>query len=237
MMPKVFLQADWKHLVLANYAVSDDLLIPYLPKSCELDRYLDSAYISLVAFQFLNTRVCGVRWPFHTNFSEINLRFYIRDQNHRGVCFIREFVPSAIVSTIARVLYNEPYSSAKMGDTVHRKGPILETQYNLATNDADLKIFVQAEDQPYLPNENSMEHWFKEHELGVGRNRIGEKISYEVNHPHWNIYPIQNYDISLNWQKIFGSKFEFLAKKKPDSIILAEGSQIKVHWKSNSHKK
>ena len=109
-----FLTARWENLLLVNFKTKAEILEPYLPKGCVLDTYEGSPFVSLVAFEFLETKVFRVKWPGFTNFPEINLRFYIRFGEQRGVCFIREYVPSFLVSSIARWLYNEPYLSAKM---------------------------------------------------------------------------------------------------------------------------
>jgi uncharacterized protein YqjF (DUF2071 family) len=54
--------------------------------------------VSVVGFRFLDTRVLGVRVPWHSHFDEVNLRFYVRrrlpdGELRRGVVFVRELVP------------------------------------------------------------------------------------------------------------------------------------------------
>src|SRR5437763_1450757 len=83
-----FLRTRWTHLVLANYPCHDHLLRP--PPGLELDRFDSSAFVSLVGFSFLDTRVLGVGWPGFRHFPEWNLRFYVRRGDQRGVCFVRE---------------------------------------------------------------------------------------------------------------------------------------------------
>src|SRR3954447_11228905 len=112
-MPHDFLTAHWKNVILLTYRVPAALLTPRLPPGCELDARPDdppgTAYVSLVAFDFTDTRVLGVAWPGYRSFPEIILRFCVRHGTSRGVCFIREFVPKRLVATMARRLYNEPY--------------------------------------------------------------------------------------------------------------------------------
>ena len=73
-----FLKAEWRKLILANYKVEPELLKPYLPYGTELDLWQDSCYLSLVGFMFVNTKIKGVKIPFHVNFEEVNLRFYVK---------------------------------------------------------------------------------------------------------------------------------------------------------------
>ena len=101
-MPRAFLTAHWNNLFLATYAVPPALLEKRLPPGLSLDMRDGSAFVSLVAFEFLHTRVFGVPWPGYRNFGELNLRFYLRQGEQRGVAFIREFVPQRLVAWMAR---------------------------------------------------------------------------------------------------------------------------------------
>ncbi|MCU1289737.1 MAG: hypothetical protein JWN60_1966, partial [Acidobacteria bacterium] len=63
---------------MANYEISPELLKEFVPNGTELDFHEGKCYVSLVAFMFQDTRVLGVPVPFHINFEEVNLRFYVR---------------------------------------------------------------------------------------------------------------------------------------------------------------
>jgi uncharacterized protein YqjF (DUF2071 family) len=67
---RAFLRAHWSNLVLASFAVPPELLRPRLPAGLELDTRDGSAFCSLVAFEFLRTRVLGVPWPGFRDFPE-----------------------------------------------------------------------------------------------------------------------------------------------------------------------
>src|SRR5215470_982823 len=92
-----FLSAEWKHLAMLNYEVEAAFLSKFVPRRTELDCWNGRVFLSLVGFRFLKTRVRGIAIPFHSNFDEVNLRFYVRRQHgsevRRGVVFIREIVP------------------------------------------------------------------------------------------------------------------------------------------------
>jgi uncharacterized protein len=118
-MPATFLTAEWRDLLMLNYVVDPALLEPHLPSGVELDPFQAQTLVSLVGFRFLNTRVLGLPIPFHRNFDEVNLRFYVVRRMpgappRRGVCFIREFVPRYAIAFIARTLYHEPYAAVPM---------------------------------------------------------------------------------------------------------------------------
>ena len=80
----MFLTAEWRALVVLNYVVEPTVLAPYLARGVELDLWEGEALISLVGFLFLETRLFGVGIPFHRNFEEVNLRFYVRRRAGEG---------------------------------------------------------------------------------------------------------------------------------------------------------
>ena len=95
-----FLKAEWRKLAIANYEVDKSILEGYVPAGTEIDLWEGKCFVSLVGFMFLNTKLLGVRVPFHINFEEVNLRFYVKRQENgiwkRGVVFIKEIVPKAV---------------------------------------------------------------------------------------------------------------------------------------------
>jgi uncharacterized protein YqjF (DUF2071 family) len=117
---KKFLTAEWRDLVMTNYEVDPSLLEPRVPNGTELDLHEGKCFVSLVGFMFLNTRVMEFLIPFHVNFEEVNLRFYVRRDTgaevRRGVVFVKEIVPRSAISWVARSLYDEPYERWTMSN-------------------------------------------------------------------------------------------------------------------------
>lgn len=48
--------------------VDATVLAPYLPVKISLDKWNDTIYVNLVGFMFVNTKILGLKIPFHTNF-------------------------------------------------------------------------------------------------------------------------------------------------------------------------
>jgi uncharacterized protein len=117
-----FLTAEWRRLAMLNYEVDPAVLRPFVPRGVELDTWNDRHFVSVVGFLFLKTRVLGLPIPFHRDFEEINLRFYVRrraeDGWRRGVVFIKEIAPRWAIATVARVVYNENYVARRMSHRI-----------------------------------------------------------------------------------------------------------------------
>jgi uncharacterized protein YqjF (DUF2071 family) len=83
-MPKPFLTAEWRSLAMLNYEIDPAVLQPFVPAGTELDQWDGKTFVSVVGFMFLKTRVLGLAIPFHGDFEEVNLRFYVRRRGPEG---------------------------------------------------------------------------------------------------------------------------------------------------------
>lgn len=224
---KIFLTARWENLVLITYAIKPEMLEPFLPKGLVPDTINGDAFLSLVAFDFLDTKVKGVKFPFHVNFPEINLRAYVRNNEKRGVIFIREYVPRFFISMIANVLYNEKYKTASMKSRIEKNGKIF-LSHTLKSGGKQYSINLEAENKPWLPAENTTEHFFKEHEWGFGVNKRGQSLIYRVEHPFWEVFPIIKFEHNFDFGAIYGAHWKSLNNSSPYNVTFAKGSKIKV---------
>jgi uncharacterized protein YqjF (DUF2071 family) len=226
--PRPFLTAQWRNLGLVTYAIDPALLQQETPPGCSLDLRDRSAFVSFVMFDFLDTKVKGIRWPGYVNFPEINLRFYVRRDEQRGVCFIRELVPKRLIAWIASTIYNEPYIATKMKSNVRVVGDKIEAAHEFWCGDRWHRAKVTAKNEPAYPPAGGVEDFFKEHQWGFGRSRGGARRRYEVQHPIWRIYPGAAAQMDVDFYKVYGQKWAFLNTQPPTSVILAEGSEIAV---------
>lgn len=226
-MARLFLKARWQDLVIVTYAVPRELLLPRLPPGLELDLWEGRACASIVAFDFRRCAVRGVCVPGLTNFPEINLRFYVRESGsgRRGVVFIREYVPSRVISLVARVVYNEPYRAAAMASTVRTDNGNRVVQHRL---EGLMEVTGFAAGDLYTPTADSAEHFFKEHSWGYGLSRRGHALVYEVKHPLWRIWRNASAQVSGHFGLAYGSEWRFLADAAPINTLIAEGSEIEV---------
>jgi len=226
-MPTPFLTAEWRKLVMANYVVDPSLLTPWIPPKTKLDLWNNRCYVSLVGFMFVNTRIKGIKVPFHVNFEEINLRFYVRHGDKRGVVFIKEIAPKAIVSLIANLIYKENYETMVTDHSWIASPGILNVEYRWKKDEWNV-FRVSTEKTPTTALEGSEEEFITEHYWGYTKAGNEKSFEYRVEHPRWDIYPVRSYRIEVDFGKVYGEPFAFLGNTKPTSIFLAEGSPIAV---------
>lgn len=230
-----FLKAEWRKLAIINYEINPQILLQYLPEGTELDFYKGKCYVSLVGFMFLNTKLMGIPVPFHRDFEEVNLRFYVKKKENgtwkRGVVFIKEIVPKPALSFIANSVYKENYHTLPMKNFIHEKEGELLIRYSWKDkNWHSIEIKAESTQQPMKAG--SEFEFITEHYWGFTKkeNRTSE---YEVCHPKWNFYSVKEHQLDIDFQKLYGNGFDCLNHQEPVSVMLAEGSEIQVKKKKH----
>ncbi|KQR67552.1 YqjF family protein [Pedobacter sp. Leaf176] len=228
---KVFLTAEWRKLALAQYSVDADILNKYLPPHTELDDWKGKYYVSLVGFMFVDVKLRGFNIPYHTNFEEVNLRFYVKykdgEEWKRGVVFIKEIVPLPAITFVANKIYKENYQTLPMKHVWIEQEHQLEVDY-LWKNKNWHRFSVTASSKAEEIALGSEEEFITEHYWGYTKIGPGRTSEYGVEHPRWQVYPVKNHRIEVDFGVNYGSDFAFLNHATPDSVMLAEGSEIRV---------
>lgn len=223
-----FLAAKWIDLVMANYDVDPSVLIDRIPRGTEIDLHEGRCFLSLVGFMFLDTRVMGMPVPFHINFEEVNLRFYVKrktdDEIRRGVVFIKEIVPRYAIAAVARAFYGEPYECWHM---INMRSPT-RVEYGWKLRDCHNLISVTRGDSLGVPKENSHGEFIIEHYWGYTKRGADRTDEYKVEHPKWELFAANDPRIDVDFEKTYGREFAFLSDQKPYSVLLAKGSEISV---------
>src|SRR5688500_3319266 len=187
---KKFLAAKWHDLVMANYEVAPEILEDFLPQGVSLDFHEGKCFVSLVAFMFLDTRVLGIPVPFHINFEEVNLRFYVKrelpEETRRGVTFIKEIVPRFAIATVARLFYGEPYEAWAMKN-VKEKNDLI---YAWWKRDDAHSIKIEIGENLGVPEDNSGGEFIIEHYWGYTRRGADRTDEYKVEHPKWELFEV-----------------------------------------------
>jgi uncharacterized protein len=234
-MPRTFLSANWQNLIMANYAVDPELLKPYLPKGTELDFFEGNIYVSLVGFMFKKTSIFNIPIPFLGTFEEINLRFYVKriegNNTKRGVVFINETVPYQTVAWLANKLYKEHYIAIPTKNKLEITPTLEQVEYQWKINNQWNHLMVKTAKENQQMKQNSVEEFIFEHYYGY--TKISNQLSqeYKINHQKWQIKNVLEYNIHCDFNSMYGKDFSFLTDTQPNSVMMAQGSDVTVNWK------
>jgi uncharacterized protein YqjF (DUF2071 family) len=230
-----FLTARWRYLAMLNYEVPPEILRPLVPAGTELDAWQGKTFASLVGFLFLDTRVRGISIPWHRDFEEVNLRFYVRrkaeDGWRRGVVFVKEIVPRFAIAGVARLLYGEKYVAlpmrhARAGDPA-RDGMYVMYGWRFQTRWNGLGALVEGAAREAAPG--SEEEFITEHYWGYSSLRGGGCVEYKVEHPRWRVWTLRRPVLDCDVAGLYGERFMAFLAGEPSSAFLADGSEVAVY--------
>jgi len=232
-MTAPFLTAEWRALAMLNYEIGPSVLAPFVPAGTELDQWQGKTFVSMVAFMFLHTRIKGIAIPFHSNFEEVNLRFYVRrlapEGWRRGVVFIKELVPRLAIAWTARVFYNENYVALPMS---HRwwveGGSLRRVSYEWTFQHQKGRIELSTSGEPTEIQPGSDEEFITEHYWGYAKQRDGGTVEYQVEHPRWRVWKAREATFDCDIEGLYGKTFAPFLQSAPASAFLADGSPVTV---------
>ncbi|MGO9113164.1 MAG: YqjF family protein [Thermoguttaceae bacterium] len=235
-MNRAFLTVQWRYLAMLNYTIDPALRQPLAPPGTELDFFDNTTYVSIVGFRFLRTRIYGLGIPWHRDFEEVNLRFYVRrrtaDGWRRGVAFVGELVPRRAIAFAARKLYGEPYTALPMGHRIEHTTSLIHVDYRWKRYGKweSLGVLGRGEPQPLVAG--SHEEFIAEHYWGYTA-RQGGCSEYQVEHPPWRIWPGTESYLHADVLALYGEMFVEALSVRPVSTFIAEGSAVTVRCKSD----
>lgn len=232
-----FLTARWRYLAMLNYAIAPEILEPYVPAGTLLDTFEGRTFVSMVGFRYLDTRLLGLPIPFHREFEEVNLRFYVRrevdGETRRGVVFVKEIVPKRAIAWVARAVYGENFVAMPMrhrteeaGGTLKRDAPV-EYSWSHQGTWAQLGVTPQGNALPLA--KDSFEEFIAEHYWGYARQRDGSTREYRVEHPPWRVWQTSRAFLEADAASLYGPEFASCLHAAPHSAFLAEGSEVAVY--------
>ena len=219
---------------MLNYEVPPDVLRPLVPAGTELDSWEGRTFVSLVGFLFLGTRVWGVAIPFHRDFEEVNLRFYVRRRAEegwrRGVVFVKEIVPRFAVAALARLLYGERYVALPMRHQIADDPAAggMEVTYGWQFRGRWNGIGAAVAGPPRYAAPGSQEEFITEHYWGYAAQRGSGCVEYRVEHPRWRVWTIDRPALDCDVAGLYGERFAGPLAAPPASAFLADGSAVTV---------
>lgn len=231
-----FLTAEWRNLVMVTFVVDPTTLIERVPGGTTLDSWHGKTFASIVGFQFRDTKVLGAPVPFHQDFEEVNLRFYVRraidGESRAGVVFICETVPRPMVGSMARLLYREPYMVVPMRSKV-RADPVPEAEYEWQAHGRWNAIAARAEGRANPAAPGSVEHFLTWRHWGYNGEKGKDTLEYRIEHPPWRLWEARDVRIDVDFEALCGKELAAQLKgRAPAYALIAEGSNVAIHWRT-----
>ena len=134
---------------------------------------------------------------------------------------------------MANALFRERYISLPMRYVDATDGALLRAAYHWRYKGRWNGLAIKASSTAMPLAAGSKEEFITEHFWGYARVRAEQTNEYQVAHPRWDVYPVQEYYVDCDFRKLYGPEFGDLAGRRPESVFLAEGSPISVYSKTS----
>jgi uncharacterized protein YqjF (DUF2071 family) len=235
--PRPFLTAQWRNLAVLNFDVEPDVLEPIVPVGTELDFWQERTFLSVVGFQFIETRIWGLAIPFHRKFDEVNLRFYVRRKTREGwrraVVFIRELAPRRAVAWTARLLFGENYLTVPMRHEIEALNgdsrAVGRVAYCWTTGGHPQRLAMTFAGEGRLAARGTLDEFIIEHYFGYSGRPGRATIEYRVDHPRWRLWPAREVVFEADIEQLYGARFMAPLSAPPASAFLADGSPVAMY--------
>jgi uncharacterized protein len=247
MLNRPLLTAQLRKLLFLNFPIPTDVITRLVPPGTEPDLYDGQSYISVIGFLFQNVRFLGLAFPGHTNFPEINLRYYVRrivgGEIRRGVVFVRKIAPRSAVAIVANCLFSEKYITRSMRSEIQMSGDELAPgdsiehtwkshSRHVATPAAPRtrwnRLFARVAAPLNHPRPGSLEQFIAEHYWGDIRGRDGRTNEYRVTHALWPVAPADNVIWDCDLPATYDTPLAEYLAAPPTTAFIAEGSAIQL---------
>lgn len=221
-----FLIGEWRDLVFFTYKADPNILQKYLPKATEIDFLNGETYITLVSIYCKNTKPGFIPVPFGLDFTQLNLRMYIKrienGKEIKGISTIQAIVPSRIVALGAKLSFGENYKYSRMN---------YSNRNNLIKHKVG-KSFLEAEiarEASHLP-QNDFERFIERRTHGFTKRIDASTLEYEVYYSEWKLKEVKNYTMKFDFQEFYPLDLANLLKNEPVSVLYTEGSIADVYF-------
>lgn len=232
-MSKVFMTTKWENLAMVTYEVDPEILRPHCPIGTEVDLYNGKAYVSLVGFQFKDTRIKGIKALFHQNFLELNLRFYVKGtvretgETLHGVVFIKETASRFLASLTARLLFGEPFETKRMAHLLGRHG----AAYSIFDKGdwRSMLVYADRHSTNYIrPKPDGLMSFLIDRKLAFAKKkwRRGTDVYVISRENKWRFVKGQAEVRGL--EKLYGPEFVPFLSASPVNGVVIDGGEVSV---------
>lgn len=222
---KQFLSSTWKNTFIITWEIEPELLMEHLPHKIGLYTYEGKALISLVVHNFENTKVKGIKMPFHVSFPEMDLRYYVKFNNQIGVGFIQHIVPRYCISLWAKRIFNENYITLPMEYSIHENETSKVLHYRIWKNHHLFTIDFLANKE----SENPSFSLYNQVEYGFGKDKYGNTIQFKFDKIiEYQSFTSLEYAIKMDFSILFGKKWGFLNDLTPINVTTLSDNKIRI---------
>lgn len=218
------MRQNWRRLLFLHWAMEPEVVQATLPRGLQVDCRDDRAWVAVVPFAMERVRPVGCPpVPGISNFLELNVRTYVRDETGRtGVWFYSLDCTQPLAVWTARTFFGLPYFDAWMEERVRLAGIDYFCERNETGRRSQFRYRGVGGAAPALAG--SLEEFLVERYVLFTRHR-GQLTTGEVWHEP---YRIQRAEVAA-WSTVPLELAGFdVGSRPPDHAVFAPGVDVRV---------
>lgn len=214
---------EWNDVVFLHWQVDLKELQKIVPGDLEIDLYEGKPWVSLVAFTMEKIRPRNLP-PFSliSDFNEINIRTYVRNNNKAGVYFLSIEGGNRISCKIAKTLSELPYRYSKLIRQVNL--------YSSENREFKDKMNISYKIGQKLTEKTDLDKWLTERYTLFQDTSISIN-EFEIHHIEWPTYEIDLKEIEIDYPR-----FKNFVNNLPDRTHYSTGVQV-IAWDKKKNTK
>ena len=214
---------EWNDAVFLHWQVDLQELQKIVPDDLEIDLYEGKSWVSLVAFTMEKIRPRNLP-PFLpiSNFSEINIRTYVKSNNKVGVYFLSIEGGNRVSCKIAKTLSELPYRYSKL---IRQ-----ETTYRSENRQFKDKMSIKYEVGQKFKEKTELDRWLTER-YALFQDTETSINEFEIHHIEWPTYEIDLQEIEIDYPR-----FNKFLNNLPDRTHYSTGVQV-IAWNKKKNAK
>jgi uncharacterized protein YqjF (DUF2071 family) len=223
----IVMRQRWQELLFLHWRCDPAVVQATLPPGLTVDVYEDDAYLGLVPFFMRDVRPTGLpAVPWLSNFLELNVRTYVRDENgDPGVWFYSLDCDQPVAVMVARAFFRLPYFHARMHADFAGEGT--EVHYHCRRRGTEVDApFIYRSAGPTAPSQADSLEAFLVERYRLFAWKSGRLFSGRVWHQPYQIGPVEVAEFST--LPLLQAGFDF-GDRPPDHALYAPGVDVQIY--------
>jgi len=183
---------EWNDAIFLHFEVDFNTLRALIPQKLEIDSFEGKYYISIVPFTMQNIRPRYLpALELVSDFHEINVRTYIKNDNKAGVYFLNIEAEKWISTIVAKTLSGLPYekSAIKRANGTYQNDNIKKS----------LQLHIDYRAANFITQKTRLDRWLTERYCLYLKDNHQLK-RYDIHHKEWELQEIIISHIELDYK-------------------------------------
>lgn len=183
---------EWNRALFLHWIIPEEQIRKHVPQDFIIDSLDGNCYVSLVAFTMQKIRPRFLpAVTFLSDFDEINVRTYIRNDEKPGVYFLNIEAGKFISTLVAKAISGLPYEKANM----HRK----RNSFFSENENKGFGLDAEYEVGQFLNEKSELDKWLTERYC-LYLEKGNKLYRYDIQHKEWDLNRVQFKNLHVNYK-------------------------------------